>query len=162
MNWPHIHLMLNHVPVLGTVFGLALLAWGSWRGNVTLQRAALVTFALAALVALPVYFTGEPAQDAVERLAGVTDSAIEAHEEAALVSLIAVGILGVLGLAGLVLSRSRFNATIVRGALGVAVLTAGLMAWTANLGGRIRHSELGASGRGGTQAEEHEERGEGH
>ena len=161
MNWPHIQLMLNHVPVLGTVFGLALLVWGSWRGNVTLQRAALVTFALAALVAIPVYFTGEPAEDAVERLAGVTDSAIEAHEEAALVSLIAVGILGVLGLAGLVFSRSRFNATIVRSALGIAVLTAGLMAWTANLGGRIRHSELGGSGRG-TQAEEHEERGEGH
>ena len=161
MNWPHVHLMLNHVPVLGTVFGLALLVWGFWRRDLALQRAALVTFVLSALIALPVYFTGEPAEDVVERLAGVTDGAIEAHEEAALVSLIAVATLGVLGLAGLLLGRSRFNATIVRGALGVAIVTAGLMAWTANLGGRIRHSELTAGGRGAPAAEEHEERGEG-
>lgn len=160
MNWPHVHLMLNHVPVLGTVFGLALLAWGYWRKDLALQRAALVTFVVSALVALPVYFTGEPAEDAVERLAGVTDSTIEAHEEAALVSLIAVGVLGVLGIAGLLFSRSRFSATIVRGAVGVAVVTVGLMAWTANLGGRIRHSELSTGGRGGPSAE-HEERGEG-
>jgi len=147
MNLPHLHLMLNHVPVLGTVFGLALLAWGSWRQNVSLQRAALVTFIVSALIAIPVYFTGEPAEDAVERLAGVTENAIESHEAAALISLIAVELLGVIGLAGLLLARSRFNPTIVmRSALAVALVTAGLMAWTANLGGRIRHSELQAGG----------------
>ena len=149
MNLPHVHLILNHVPVLGTVFGLVLLAWGSWRQNVSLQRAALVTFIIAALVAIPVYLTGEPAQDAVQRLAGVTENAIEAHEEAALVSLIAVELLGVLGVISLLLARAqRSTAIVMRGALAVAIVTAGLMAWTANLGGRIRHSELRASGSG--------------
>jgi len=157
MNWPHIHLMLNHVPVLGTIFGLALLSWGFWRRDVSLQRAALMTFVVAALVAIPVYFTGEPAEDAVQRLAGVTDRAIEAHEEMALISLIAAGILCTLGLAGLVLARWRANPRIImRSALGVAILTAGLMAWTANLGGRIRHSELQAGGRA-APAREHED-----
>ena len=160
MNWPHLHLILNHVPVLGTMFGLALLVWGSWRRNISLQRAALVTFALAALVAIPVYITGEPAEEAVEELAGVAESAIEAHASAALVALIAIELLGVLGLAGLFLSRWRVNSTIpLRAALAVAVVTAGLMAWTANLGGRIRHSELRAGGI--RQESEHEERGEG-
>lgn len=143
MNWPHIHLMLNHVPVLGAVFGLALLAYGMWRRNESLQRAALWTFVIAALVAIPVYLTGEPAEDAVEHLAGTAESAIEAHEEAALLSLIAMELLGALALAALVLARTRFTPTlVVRGALAVAIFTAGLMAWTANLGGRIRHSEL--------------------
>lgn len=160
MNWPHLHLMLNHVPVLGTVFGLALLAWGSYRRNVSLQRAALVTFVLAALVAIPVFLTGEPTEEAVEDLAGVAGNAIDAHEAAALVSLIGVELLGALALAGLLLARSRFSpALAVRAALGVAIVTAGLMAWTANLGGRIRHSELRAGGSG--QESEHEERGEG-
>jgi hypothetical protein len=105
-----------------------------------------------------VYFTGEPAEDAIERLAGVTDSVIEAHEAAALVSLIAVELLGVLGLAGLLLSRSRFSPMLViRSAFGVALITAGLMAWTANLGGRIRHSELQGSAGQTTSAREHEE-----
>ncbi|HEV2670512.1 MAG TPA: hypothetical protein VGU74_05425 [Gemmatimonadales bacterium] len=162
MNWPHVHLMLNHVPVLGTVFGFALLAWGLWRRDTMLQRAALVTFIVAALIAIPVFLTGEPSEDAVKPLAGIPDSAIEAHEEAAVVSLIAVEFLGALALAALLIARSRFRPTIVlRGALGVAIVTVALMAWTANLGGRIRHSELRASGTRGPAQEEHEQRGEG-
>jgi uncharacterized membrane protein len=143
MNLPHIHLMLNHVPVLGTLFGLVLLAWGLMRHNDSLQRAALLTFTVVALIAIPVYLTGEPAEDAVEHLAGTAESAIEPHEDAALVSFVAMELLGALALGALLLSRTRFNpALVVRGALAVAIITGGLMAWTANLGGRIRHSEL--------------------
>ena len=65
MTWSHLHLMLNHVPVLGAVFGFLLLAYGVWRKNDTLQRAALWSFAVVALVAVPVYLTVEPAEEAV-------------------------------------------------------------------------------------------------
>lgn len=146
MNLPHIHLMLNHVPVLGTLFGLALLAWGIVRRNDSLQRAALLTFTVVALIAIPVYLTGEPAEEVVEHLAGTVDGAIEPHEDAALISFIAMELLGALALGALVLSRTRFNpALVVRAALAVALITGGLMAWTANLGGRIRHAEVGAA-----------------
>ena len=158
MNWAHIHLMLNHVPVLGTVFGLALLIWGVVRHDVRLQRAALVTFVLAALAAIPVYLTGEPSEDAVERLAGTANAAIETHEEAALTALIGIELLGAIAALGLFVSRAgRAVTALTRGALLVALATAGLMAWTANLGGRIRHEEL----RGGAaqQSSDHEERG---
>jgi hypothetical protein len=37
-------------------------------------------FVLTALLALPVYFTGEPAEKVVERLPGVTEPLIEEHE----------------------------------------------------------------------------------
>lgn len=147
MNWTHLHLMLNHVPVLGTLFGLALLAWGSFRRNAALQRAALFTFVAVAVVAVAVYLTGGAAEDVVENIAGTAEGAIKAHEEAALVSLIAIELLGALSLAALLLTRTRFAGVVaVRGALGVALVTAGLMAWTANLGGRIRHSELQQAG----------------
>ena len=161
MNWAHIHLMLNHIPVLGTVFGLALLAWGLWRRNDPLQRAALFTFVAVAIVAIPVYLTGEPAEAVVENLVGTAETAIEAHEEAALLSFIAMEVLGALALAALALSRTRFNpALVVRGALAVALLTGGLMAWTANLGGRIRHGELRAAGAGQSdELERHREGG---
>ena len=157
MNLPHIHLMLNHVPVLGTLFGLVLLAWGIMRRNGALQRAALLTFTVVALVAIPVYLTGEPAEEAVEHLAGTVDSAIDPHEDAALISFIAMELLGGLALGALLLSRTRFNpALVVRGALAVAIITGGLMAWTANLGGRIRHGEVGA-GAGQSGEREHSE-----
>jgi uncharacterized membrane protein len=157
MNWAHIHLMLNHIPVLGTVFGLALLAWGMFRRDVSLQRAALVTFVVTALAAIPVYLTGEPSEDVVERLAGTAKAAIETHEEAALTALIGIELLGAIGIAGLILSRmGRAGTALMRGAFLVAIVAAGLMAWTANLGGRIRHSEL--RGSAAQQPGDHEER----
>jgi uncharacterized membrane protein len=149
--------MLNHFPVLGTLFGLVLLAWGIVRRNDSLQRAALLTFTVVALIAIPVYLTGEPAEEAVEHLAGTAESAIKPHEDAALISFIAMELLGALALGTLLLSRTRFNpALVVRSALAVAVVTGGLMAWTANLGGRIRHGEVGA-GAGQSGEREHGE-----
>jgi len=146
MNWPHVHLMLNHLPVLGTVFGLALLGWGLIRRNEMLQRIALVTFVLTALSAIPVFLTGEPAEDMVERLAGTAAQAIEAHEEAAVVALIAIEALGAFALVALLLFRRRvIPRPLVAAALVFALATSGWMAQTANLGGRIRHAELRAT-----------------
>lgn len=152
--------MLNHVPVLGTFFGLALLAWGAFRRDAAVQRAALFTFVAVAVAAVAAYLTGGAAEDVVENVAGTAQGAIEAHEEAALLSLIATGCLGILALAALIFNRTTFGAVFaVRSVLGVALLTAGLMAWTANLGGRIRHPELRAGGV--TPASEREEGDEG-
>ena len=146
MNWAHGHLILNHVPVLGTVFGLALLAWAMLRRSDAVQRVALGTFVVIAMLALPVYFTGEPAEGVVEHAAGVSEAAIEAHEGAALVALIGVELLGLIGLGGLYLSRRGRtpSAAAPRAALLVSIVVAGLMAWTANLGGQIRHVETRA------------------
>src|SRR5688572_12110141 len=57
MNPAHLHLLLNHVPVLGTVFGvlLALLAM-RWRSK-DVEAAALWVFLVTAVVAVPVYLT---------------------------------------------------------------------------------------------------------
>lgn len=145
MNWAHVHLMLNHIPVLGATFGLALLAWALLRRNEALERVALGTFAVVALAAIPVYLTGGPAEGVVERLAGTAEPAIEAHEAAALVAVIAIGALGVFALTTLWLFRNRALPRPLAGAaLVFALATAGWMAQTANLGGRIRHAELRA------------------
>lgn len=143
MNWAHVHLMLNHVPVLGTIFGLLLLGWALLRRNEALQRVALGTFVLSALAAVLVFLTGEPAEELVHDLAGTAKQSIEAHEEAALVALIAVEALGALGLATLLLFRKRgIPRPLIGAALVFALVTTGWMAQTANLGGRIRHAEL--------------------
>lgn len=154
MNWAHVHLMLNHVPVLGTVFGLALLAWAMWRRDESLQRVALVTFVIAALIAIPVYLTGEPAQEAVEHLAGTTEGAIDTHEDAALASLIGLELVGAIALAGIVLKRAGAIRVATRTALLLSLVTAALMARTANLGGKIRHAEIGAPGNAGGHEDE--------
>ena len=141
MNWAHLHLLSNHIPVPGTVFGLVLLTWGMVRRNESIQRAALATFLVAALVAIPVFLTGEPSEDAVEHLAGTAEAAIETHEDAALLSLISVELLGVIGVLSFLRRRENLSRVGVRSALVVSIVTAGLMARTANLGGKIRHAK---------------------
>lgn len=144
MNTAHWHLLLNHLPVLGPVFGLGLLALGLWRKSEALKRVSLAVFLLAALLAIPAYLTGEPAEDMVERLPGVSKPIIERHEEAAAAGFTAIVVLGVVALGGLIRYRGSrgvapWFAVVV---LVATVATSGLMAWTANLGGQVRHTEV--------------------
>jgi len=155
MNWAHVHLMLNHLPVVGTVFGVLLLLLALLRKSEELKRVSLGIFVLTALLALPVYFTGEPAEKVVEHLPGVTEPLIEEHEDAALFALLMAAGTGVVALAGLILFRraERLPGWIVGAALVLSLATSGLMGWTANRGGRIRYTEIRADFQAPTETE---------
>lgn len=167
MNPAHLHLALNHLPLVGVLVGGLLLAWGLFRDQEPVVRAALGTLLLAGAAAVGVYFTGEPAEELVESLAGVSEAALEAHEEAALWAAVGGGALAVLALVSLAAGRMRRATRRLAGTtLAAAAVVLGVMAWTANLGGQIRHPEIrrGAaveapaeSGEVGGEAEEHEE-----
>lgn len=145
MNYPHVHLLLNHIPVLGTGFAFLLLAAGLWRKSDDLRRAALVLFVLVALVAIPTYLTGEPSGEILVKQGAVSSWQIERHDSAAEVALTAMECLGALSLICLFLEWRKLAAERPLRLLtvAVAVVVIGLMAWTANLGGQIRHPELG-------------------
>ena len=143
MSIVHLHLLLNHVPVVGTLFALLLFAAAIFLRETVSTRFALGFSAAIALVAVAVYFTGEPAEEAIEKLAGISERVIEQHEEAAELSTIAMSMFGALAFAALVIFRKGKMPRWVgaAGLAGTIVLTA-LMGWTANLGGQIRHSEI--------------------
>jgi hypothetical protein len=136
--------MLNHLPVIGSIFGALLLLFALLRKSEELERVSFGVFVFTALLALPVYFTGEPASEVVEHLPGVAESLIEEHEDAALFALLMAGATGVVALAGLILFRraERLPRRIVGAVLVLSLATSGLMGWTANRGGRIRHTEI--------------------
>ena len=146
MTATHLHLLLNHLPILGSFFGLALLAGGSVShgGQLWLTRAALAFFIVVGVSAVGANLTGESAEHAVMKLPGVTRRAIHEHEEASEVALIAASLLGAAALATLLLQQRNHPAT--RRALwavwGLALITAGLMARTGYEGGKIRRPEL--------------------
>jgi len=150
MNWAHVHLMLTHVPVVGLGFSVVLLGLTRLKSSPELQRVSLGFFVLVGLVTLPVFFTGESAEELVDRLPGVSEALLEQHEAAGTLALIAVGELAALALGWLLLSRRVrpiprwFGITLLLLAIGVG----GVMAWTANLAGTIRHTEI----HGGAQA----------
>jgi hypothetical protein len=146
MDATHLHLILNHVPALGGAFAGLLLGAALWYRSVQFQRLALVMMVGSALTALPVYLTGEGAEDRVEHLVGVSDAAIDRHADAAAASVVAIGILGGLALVGAVaFRRSAVPTVFAMGLLTLALATTGLFAWTGYLGGQIRHTELGGS-----------------
>ena len=112
INPAHIHLALNHVPVLGVLFGTILLAMGLWRRNDTIRRTSLVVLLLTGAAAGAVYLTGEPAEELIENAAGVSEKRIERHEDAAAVATSGAALLGVAAL--VLLWRARRSTTIVR------------------------------------------------
>jgi len=154
INPAHIHLALNHVPVLGVLFGTILLAMGLWRRNDTIRRTSLVVLLFTGAAAGAVYLTGEPAEELIENAAGVSEKRIERHEDAAAVATSGAALLGVAAL--VLLWRARrtglMSSRLLVAIFGLALLTTVLMAWTANLGGQIRHSEITTAGQTSTEA----------
>lgn len=145
MDLTHLHLMLNHLPVLGVVFGFLILAWGVLRGQDEIKKIGLIFLIITAIFAVPVYLTGEPAEEAVENLAGVSEQIIETHEDSALVSLILAIATGVMAATALILKRfATENAARISifAVLLLSIFTGGFITRTANLGGQIRHTEI--------------------
>lgn len=161
MDPVHLHLMLNHIPVIGMAFASVLLAYGLIRGQNDVTRVALLAIVVLAVMTFVVVRTGEGAEDPVERLADVVEPAIHPHEEAGEAALIAAIVAGVLALGVLFLSRSkervlRLGAVIV---FLATVVTFGLAGYAANLGGKIRHTEIGGAPAMTAEEEEHGRRG---
>ena len=143
MNAAHLHLILNHAPLFGIAFASLGLAWALLRKNEHVGRAALVLLVLAGALVLPVYLSGENAEDLVEDQVGVSEAALEAHEEAALGAAIATGVVGVVALLVLLGFRKRElprSATAL--VLALALAAGGWIGYVANLGGKINHPEI--------------------
>lgn len=143
MNFAHIHLILNHIPVVGIPVALMFLIFGLYQKNSFTQRFALLVLVALAVVALPVYLTGEPAEKVVEHLPGVTESVIEPHEDAAAFSLTLTLLTGVTALAGLWFHQDARKSRLLNlSVIVLACISVVSLLYTANLGGKIRHTEL--------------------
>ena len=146
MNDAQLHLILNHYPILGTLFGVILVAYGFFSKNKSILHTGLVTLFLAALFAIPTYLTGEGAEEIVEEL-GVDHDVIHEHEEAAELAIWLMAGLGLLSAATFFLSlRASMNNSTIR-ILYIVTLVAGLavfgyMTRVGGLGGQIRHTEV--------------------
>jgi uncharacterized membrane protein len=150
MNQTHFHLLLNHFPIIGTLISTVLLMWGLYKKQLNIQKAAAVTFVIMALIAIPVYLTGEPAEESVERLPGVSEAMIELHEEAASIAIWIMELTALVSIAALFFAwrKSRFAATLFMFVMALSLLSFAAMARTGYYGGQIRHTELNTAGTG--------------
>lgn len=154
MNLPHIHLLLNHWPIIGTFIAIGLFFLSLVMRSDDLKQISLILLALMALLAIPVYLSGNAAYDSIKKRPDFAQQLADSHEGAALLAFMSMEITGLLALYGLwQFSRGRTNpaAAVSRGGNVAAVLifsiiTAILMAVAGNTGGDIRHPEILASG----------------
>lgn len=144
MNTTHLHLLLNHFPIIGTLIATVLLVFSFIRNNTAVQKVSLGTIFIMALIAIPVFLTGEPAEESVENLPGVLEPAIEAHEEAAELAFWVMMVAGAVSAAALLLLQFQHKTArvVVLVSLLLSAGTSALMARTGYLGGQIRHTEI--------------------
>ncbi len=144
MNWAHVHLMVNHFPVVGVFGAAALLVYSLAKKSEEIKRVSFGLFVLLALITLAVFSTGLAAEDTVKKLPGVTEASIGRHEEMAELTLVLMETMGIAALAGLLFFRESgaIPKWIVVIVLLLSLITAAVVDLTANLGGQIRHTEI--------------------
>ncbi|HXH17683.1 MAG TPA: DUF2231 domain-containing protein [Chitinophagales bacterium] len=144
MNPAHLHLLTNHFPIVGIAFGIIVLIAGLLFKKDDFKNAAYGIFILTALLAVPAYLSGEPAEEAVENLPGITEALIETHEEIATVAIWLVELLGVLALAVLIYTIKGKPVQRIGGVVTLLFSMAvfGVMVKVGNSGGEIRHPEV--------------------
>jgi len=146
MSITHLHLLLNHFPIIGTLIGIGLLAFALVRKSDQLAKASLGLFVALGIIAVVVFLTGEPAEEAVEHLPGFSEAITERHEDLALYATIAIGVLGAGALGALAAFRRRsLPRWVTMASFGFSIVVGGLMSYTGLVGGQIRHTELRAS-----------------
>lgn len=146
MDLGHLHLILNHLPVLGAPALLALLGWGHARGLPEVIRVALWCTVLLGAATAVVYLTGEAAEEMVEPLPTFDHHMVERHEEVALAAAVLIVATSLLAAAALATSRAGgrlHRVTVIVVLVGLLTGT-GAVAATAWTGGPIGHPELRA------------------
>jgi uncharacterized membrane protein len=160
MNGAHLHLLLNHVPVLGSLFALCLLLYGIFVKSESVIKAALLALVVTAMAAIPAFLSGEEAEHVVEPIIGINKTAMESHEDMAEIAFWTLLMNGAIAIGTLFASKnsSKISMTLVWVNVVMLVIVFILMARTGLSGGEIRHSEINNSvvASGGDE-EEHED-----
>ena len=139
----HVHLIVNHAPIFGSLFALALLIASYFVAPDVLRRTAFVVLIGTALAAATADLSGDAAQDAVRGLPGIRREVIHAHEQMADKAYWVAAAVGILSLGALVRWRRTpvpGNATLVM--LVGTVAVSALMVYAGLLGGQVRHTEV--------------------
>jgi uncharacterized membrane protein len=147
MNEAHLHLLVNHFPIIGTIFGLGILITGMLLKNNSVKNTAYILFIIAAVFSAFSMGTGEGAEELVEDLPNIGKQIIHEHEEIAEKFAIIMYATGLLGLLSLYTSikNHKLAKTISFITLILALFAAFFAKSVGTTGGEIRHTEIRAN-----------------
>lgn len=144
MSQVHLHLVITHLPIFGSILGAFVLGYGLWSKSNSTKMAAYFLFIISAIGAGIAYLTGEGAEESVEKIQGISESIIGQHEDFALYALISLIVLGLSSLFALFFTykNNPLAKSISIITLLISLISFGLVAQTGYLGGQIRHTEI--------------------
>ncbi len=144
MTQVHIHLLITHLPIFGSILGALVLLHAIWSNSNSTKIASYNLFIISAIGAGIAFLTGEGAEEAVENIQGVSDNMVGSHEDFAMYALVSLILLGVVSMFAIYFSYKKL--TLAKPAsfvvLFISLISFGLVARTGYLGGQIRHTEI--------------------
>ncbi|MCH8978576.1 MAG: hypothetical protein IH945_04950 [Armatimonadetes bacterium] len=165
MNSAHLHIVLNHFPIIGTFIALMVAAVAIVTKQAVIKRLVLGMMVLIAVTGAAAYFTGLATEEDFFGPGSPALEQVERHEASARVTWIVGLVAGAVGIGGLVISR-RLNyvqtpvddvqspvndvqtpvndvqTPIMATAILVLLVCAFFFMRTGNLGGQISHPEI--------------------
>ena len=144
MNPAHIHLLITHLPIFGSILGALVLTHGLWTKSNATKIAAYNLFIISAIGGVIAYLSGGASEETVENITGIAKNMIDQHEDFAVFALVSLIILGIFSIGGLFLTlkKSALTKNIAIVILLISIISFGLVARTGYLGGQIRHTEI--------------------
>jgi uncharacterized membrane protein len=144
MNTAHLHLMFNHLPIVGLCFAILLNLYAVYRKSQELKELSCWFYVLIGLLSVLSIVTGDGAGEIIQTYPGISSDAVEYHESWGYGFFYGLCGLGVLSIASLWFSRrnqdllKKLNiATLV-----LALLLTILAFQAGTTGGKIRHPEI--------------------
>lgn len=143
MNDAHFHMVVNHFPIIGIIFGLGILIAGIVLKNKSIQNTAYVLFIICMIFGKISMFSGEKAEDIVEEL-GISHDLIHEHEELAenfMKVAYGMGLFAIISLIANVKNhpKAKLFAFLT---LILAIVAAIMSKEVGTSGGEIRHTEI--------------------
>ncbi len=144
MNDAHLHMVVNHFPIIGTIFGLGILIVGLILKNNSVKNTAYWVFIIAAIFAFAAAYTGDGAEEIVEDMPNIGNQIIHEHEELADKFALIMYVTGFFSLMSLLanVKNHKFAKLLSFITLTLALVAAILSKSVGTSGGEIRHTEI--------------------
>src|SRR4051812_18792908 len=142
-SWAHWHILLGVVPMVGLVFLLGFHATAMATGNAFMQRCCLAVFIILALLAIPIYASGDGAAAALSGNPRLAADLLAGHRGRGLAALVALAATGIAAAIALRSGRPKgFSGAELGLVFGLGLLTLVLTIFVAIDSWQINHLEL--------------------
>jgi uncharacterized membrane protein len=144
MNDAHLHMLVNHFPIIGTIFGFGILIVSLFLKNKSIQNTAYFLFVITAIFAFASMYTGEGAEEMVEDMPNIGHHIIHEHEEIAEKLALVLYLLGFISIVGFYLNQKSHAKSKILSFVIATIAFIGVIIATqvGTSGGEIRHTEI--------------------